>query len=915
VHRIRVAGLCLALVGAGLVAASTLQAHAATGCGRADLSPPCVFTAPGIAQFTVPAWVTTIHVNAVGGGTSGAHGADVVADVPVTPGARMWAGVGLYGGAPGRGPGGTGGQTGGFGGGSSDIRTCLNCGAFGSAQDPRRVVAGGGGGDGGDYGDGPSGGAGGPAGGGAPVATALGTCVPGSNGARGAPGVRQSGGGAGGGAATCTAGGAGGSGLGLSARGTDGAARTGGHGGDGTAAGGSGGGGGGGYYGGGGGTAGYAGGAGGAGGGGASFVTHAASGVSFATASSAAPRVTIAYRPGTPTNVNVDAAPGNGKVTVSWTPPDDRGGAATTLTSYTVTSDHGQTVTVPGNATSTIVTGLTNGTAYRFAVTATNPRGTSDPSALSSSVTPQPVVPSAPLGIAAVAGNKQATINWNAPATDGGSPITSYTVTSNPGAKTATVGGSARTATLTDLTNGTTYTFTVTATNGVGTGPASVPSSAVTPRSVPGAPTNVTATAGNTSATVSWTAPDDNGGAPVTSYVVTSSPDGKTATVGGSTTSATVTGLTNGTAYTFTVKALNDAGAGPSSLPSAAVTPNHTVPGAPSGVVATPGNKQATVSWTAPAEDGGNAITSYTVTSDPGGKTVTVDGSTTSADVTGLANGTAYTFTVKATNALGTSAASAPSNAVTPASLPGAPTNVVATGGNGEATVTWTPPADGGGSPITAYNVTSSPGGNTVTVTGTTATVTGLTNGTAYTFTVNATNGQGTGPDSAPSNAVTPGLFAQSFDSGMSGWTPGGLWHATSACGAGHGGGSGAYYGRDASCTYDDGTANIGTLMSPVIGGLPGSYTLNIWSRRRVESCSNCDRDRTMVIVDYKDGHGWQRVYYADARNPSSGAWEHLSIPLGSPTGKLQVQFRFQTTSETANGFYGWAVDDLSLSS
>jgi len=99
------------------------------------------------------------------------------------------------------------------------------------------------------------------------------------------------------------------------------------------------------------------------------------------------------------------------------------------------------------------------------------------------------------------------------------------------------------------------------------------------------------------------------------------------------------------------------------------VTIPVTVPGVPTGVSAVAGNTEAVVSWTAPANTGGSLITGYTVTSS-GGQTATVSGTGTSVTVTGLTNGTAYTFTVTATNVSGTSAASDSSTAVTPAITP-----------------------------------------------------------------------------------------------------------------------------------------------------------------------------------------------------------------------------------------------------
>lgn len=221
-------------------------------------------------------------------------------------------------------------------------------------------------------------------------------------------------------------------------------------------------------------------------------------------------------------------------------------------------------------------------------------------------------VPGAPRAVAVRAGTGTVTITWIAPSSTGGSPVLSYSTScSATGEATVTDLDATSPSVVTGLTFGKPYSCTVSATNALGAGPPSGLRT-VTPFTTVTEPELVSVTPSKRKATATWLPPVSDGGAPIRGYVV-SCTDGlitKTRNAVATSTTAIVSGLTNGTEYSCTVTAKNLAGPGASSDPGL-VTP-RTVPSSPLSVVATPTSSGASIAFDTPASDGGSDITGYT---------------------------------------------------------------------------------------------------------------------------------------------------------------------------------------------------------------------------------------------------------------------------------------------------------------
>jgi hypothetical protein len=433
--------------------------------------------------------------------------------------------------------------------------------------------------------------------------------------------------------------------------------------------------------------------------------------------------------PGAPTIGTATA--GDTQVSVTFSAPSSNGGSA--ITSYTATASPGG-FTASGTGSPLLVTSLTNGVSYSFTVTATNGVGTSFASGASNSVTPKAaqVITFTNPG----AQNFGAAPTLVASSTSGLTPLFTSSTT---GVCTVTSGGL-----LNFITTGT---CTISA-NEAGSGsylPAAQVSQSFSVNAVvSGAPTIGTATAGDTQASVSFTAPTNTGGAVISAYTVTSSPGGFTASGAGS--PLTLTGLTNGTVYTFSVTATNSSGVSVASSSSNSVTPIA----AQTITFSNPGSQSFGTTPTLSATSSSSLTPSFT-SSTTGVCTITSGGA-----LSFVTTGSCIINADQAGNSSYLAAAPVSQSFSVNAVVAGAPTIGTATAGDTQASVSFTVPTNTGGAAITAYTVTSSPGGLTASGAGSPLTVTGLTNGTAYTFSVTATNSAGVSVALSSSNSVTP---------------------------------------------------------------------------------------------------------------------------------------------------------------
>ena len=443
------------------------------------------------------------------------------------------------------------------------------------------------------------------------------------------------------------------------------------------------------------------------------------------------------------------ATPGNNQVSLSWTAPGT-GSPTGYYVKRSTTSGFGYTI-IHTNAATTTYTDATalNGTTYYYVVSGTNAAGEG---AISAQASATPVaLPGQPQSLVATTAANTVFLNW---ATTSGA--TGYNILRGTNSGVYNVTNTSVSNAYTDSApGGFTYYYVVQATNAGGAGPFSLEVFASPPISLPLTPASLTATPSSEQVALSWPV-----GVGAASYnVKRSQTSGGETTIGSAAgTSYTDSTAVNGNIYYYEVSSTNSAGESANSVEATAAMP----PAAPTGLNATLGTNQVSLSWT--ASSGLSGATNYSVkrstTSGSGYLTI---GTTTAptvayADSTTI-SGTTYYYVVSGVNASGEGDNSTETSA-TPTGAPQAPTGLTITTNYTSLTLNWTAAL---GAP-TGYNVkratssgaeTTLPAGTNVT--GTTFTDNTVAIGTEYFYTVSAVNGSGEGVDSSEAAGAAPG--------------------------------------------------------------------------------------------------------------------------------------------------------------
>ncbi|MGO8673987.1 MAG: choice-of-anchor tandem repeat GloVer-containing protein [Capsulimonadaceae bacterium] len=440
------------------------------------------------------------------------------------------------------------------------------------------------------------------------------------------------------------------------------------------------------------------------------------------------------------------------QVSLNWT-------ASTYATSYNVyrgTARGLESATPDASglaATSFVDTGLTNGATYYYTVAAVNTYGTS-PMSNEESATPEQAIPAAPTELRATPGIEQVTLVWNP--SIGATSYDVYSGTSAGGESTTPITTGVTSASYTDTgLYLTPYYYKVAAVDSSGTSALSTEAAATPEPPIPPTPTGLVATAGNALVVLSWNGASVWNNSVVDVYRSTVSGDEGSNPIALTTlyvTSYTDTGLTNGVTYYYTVSASNAGGTSAQSSEESA-TPVLPIPPTPTGLAATAGNAQVSLSWNATSLSNTIDIYRSTASGAEGSTPVcSIPSTNTSYTNVGLTNGVKYYFTIAQSNASGTSAQS---NEASTTLAPNAPTGLTATAGNAQVGLSWT--SSYAATSYAIYRATTS-GVEGVTpvaaAAGLSYTNSGLTNGVMYYFKVAAVNAGGTSAQSSEVSAT-----------------------------------------------------------------------------------------------------------------------------------------------------------------